>query len=992
MHRKLIIFSFVLLSLLFARETFAYDENTTHPALTQEIVDYYNLLNTSQSITSEQKEWIILGSTLEDTAPRWANHFYDPVRKIGWTGAGAGNVPAETARALAIVGLPTDRILPATEWVTNNSVQEKYLNYGGNWTWGKGLEYFAAGDEEKAYIALGHALHLLEDMSVPEHTRDDTHIALNGVIGDEGSPYENYLTSVNRSNIEEWNIIPTLQSSGAVPPQKTTIADYFASLAEYSNKYFFSKDTIGDLKYQFPKVLKNDNEFGYGLDENGIEFPLVKVGSLKKDGEIKTIYSLDKNDSNIFTAYFSRLSRKAVLYGAGVIQLFQKQAADAVINKDFPVHIVKYDFSFITPPSFSLIGEVSKLYSAGQRAVVSVTQIFSKQEEKKAASDTGMLRSTAAPQLLPRGTEMQMVNKGNESNATVLNLVAPMNKNENQQSETTPLAFSSGGGTSVEMLAPSQTTVQYSESTSTAESTGAATTTVETATSTATSTTETATSTAPAATSTETTATSTVATSTPISLAGSVLISEIQTSGANAGDEFIELYNTSSSEIDLSSWSVQYVGGDTTTTEHVEKKNFVEGNKIGSYGFFLIARNSSSSTDDGYRGSVVPDLAHRSFALSNRGAVVFLVGDKEPISAFDDADIIDAVSYPELQVNQSAERKALTGSVCISPQNGGEFLGNGCDAGTADDFEIRLNPHPQNSSNLPEPRLAPTTPVIIATSSVSSTIGFEWLPSVDGADATSTVSYRIFEVSSSSNNFISETTSTSFLETISEFDREYSFLLQAFDRDTMPSIATSVTIFAASVTSTATSTEPVATSTTPLFVQQIADDSASSTVGQEGHQAMNFTLDESNVIHKHASYVGSWSSITLHLADRLIDNGFPLDGNNSVQAQGLELPDCDGKGMFSLSYGQIKMSNELTYTGAGAYHFTFSTPISLSASNCYSFNVFFRRWGVGLYTGYLVTKGTNDPSLYPDGQFGILGGQQGILDAYFETDITIPAQ
>ena len=51
------------------RAVFAYDDKTTHPALTEEAVNFYNL-NFNQKITDEEKEWIISGSILEVAVPQ----------------------------------------------------------------------------------------------------------------------------------------------------------------------------------------------------------------------------------------------------------------------------------------------------------------------------------------------------------------------------------------------------------------------------------------------------------------------------------------------------------------------------------------------------------------------------------------------------------------------------------------------------------------------------------------------------------------------------------------------------------------------------------------------------------------------------------------------------------------------------------------------------------------------------------------------------------
>ena len=66
---------------LFFQSSSGYDDKTTHPALADEIVDFYNL-SFDNKLTNEEKEWIVQGSIDEDTPPRWINHFYDPIYKV----------------------------------------------------------------------------------------------------------------------------------------------------------------------------------------------------------------------------------------------------------------------------------------------------------------------------------------------------------------------------------------------------------------------------------------------------------------------------------------------------------------------------------------------------------------------------------------------------------------------------------------------------------------------------------------------------------------------------------------------------------------------------------------------------------------------------------------------------------------------------------------------------------------------------------------------
>jgi len=370
MFKKILIFLLILGAFFSFQNVFAYDDKTTHPALTEEIVNFYNLSFPDKQLTSQQKEWIIEGSILEDTPPRWINHFYDPINKVGWTGEEAGKISVSFIQFFSRFALSLEKPLSAVEWANNKAIQQEYSRYGGNRAWKKALEYFADGNQEEAYKTLGYILHLLEDMSVPDHTRNDTHAQeVSAITGDEGSPYEQYASRYTRQNIKkEFNIANSLKKENQSSVIKSTVEDYLISLATYSNKYFFSKDTIND-KYQYPKIIRDDGNFGYGLDENGKEFLLVKVDKVWNLNKLNydSRYILEKNEPiyySILNTYFSHLFRQSVLHGAGVINLFNKQAEDAVVNKEYPVHLVEFRVDKLIPPTFSLIGELSRAKEA----------------------------------------------------------------------------------------------------------------------------------------------------------------------------------------------------------------------------------------------------------------------------------------------------------------------------------------------------------------------------------------------------------------------------------------------------------------------------------------------------------------------------------------------------------------------------------------------------------------------------------------------------
>lgn len=336
----IIIPSFLILGLfLSSQNSKSYDDQTTHPGLTDEIVDFYNL-SFDTKLTSEEKEWIVQGAMSEDTPPRWINHFYDPIYRNGWSGEETGIWPTIAVQYLSSGALSSENPVSSLNWIHNQELQSKYGAYQGNRTWERAIyEMVKNGNKREAYYTLGFILHLIEDATVPDHTRNDTHAhELKFMTGDYGSPYEEFSKQYTRETL---NIAKEFKQKGDQPASRSSIDDYLISLAEYSNKYFFSKDTISNEKYSEPdiKKIREENGYGYGKDENGKEFPIVNIAisRIYENGEYKKIenYFLPEKDNNalVLKNYFSRLSRAAVLNGAGVINLFNQEVAKAEKDK-----------------------------------------------------------------------------------------------------------------------------------------------------------------------------------------------------------------------------------------------------------------------------------------------------------------------------------------------------------------------------------------------------------------------------------------------------------------------------------------------------------------------------------------------------------------------------------------------------------------------------------------------------------------------------------
>ena len=170
-----IVFGAFFVSLFISANTsLAFDDLTTHPAITDEIVDFYNLFS-DHKITPEEKEAIISGAMEEDIPPRWINHFYDPIRNIGWTGRNTGIWPTSLVRYFSGTVLSSAYPVSSLNWLHNQDLQTYYKMYKGNRTWERAVYEYAKGNPKEALYTLGYILHLVEDAAVSDHTRDDPH-------------------------------------------------------------------------------------------------------------------------------------------------------------------------------------------------------------------------------------------------------------------------------------------------------------------------------------------------------------------------------------------------------------------------------------------------------------------------------------------------------------------------------------------------------------------------------------------------------------------------------------------------------------------------------------------------------------------------------------------------------------------------------------------------------------------------------------------------
>lgn len=875
---------------------YAYEVDT-HAYLTNEAIKYFDVYNASKKIDSKFISFFIDGARREDDAPRWMNHFYDPIYGRGLSTPVLGvwyaskdwavnedaqndikyKVPATIASILSAIQL--------------GKISE--ITTETNYSWNQALRYYILGEKEKAFFMLGHVVHLVQDASVPDHTRNDEH--------PDGSVYEKYAEQFTLQSPDN-SLSSRLANRDFI--LKDSLDSYFREIAEYSNKNFYSEESIGiQSGYNSPQPVEEELIDGYyfGIFDDGHgKYVLYKKNS--KGTLFSSVFSITTNNDFVKKSYWNRLSVKSVEYSAGVVDLFFREAERLKNDKDF----LSQDDSFFgyiqglfasagsafsnmfqsvfgsNKNEFENVGTENPIVEEDDEEIpfednpqddISSTTMSTSSIEEDASSSLPVVFedlqeiSTSSPTSSLEKIIASTTEKKKIIYPFVLNEVMYDADGSDTDREWIEIRHTGGDGKSIMgcsireggtnhkiheyqgstlieygdyvVLAdnPEKFMLEYPSVTRVLKTTLSLSNTEEkielvcddeivdsltyaksiggagdgetiqkfslslleasyptpgrmnirksvggSSIATSQNTTET------------TLATSSVVATSTGTDAKSVVISEIlfNADGTDTGKEFIELYNPYPNPIHIDGWKLRMrIGeGEEQSLAEINESDGDPG-YIPAQGFYLVGFSKYNA--DFFQGVSADTI--RSKSLPNGTATTTIV-------LYNDLGVFDEMSYSSssAHMGESLERKSFLNLLCTTQtySHEAEYYGNGCDTGHDSDFYARINPLPQNSHSLPEPRIRFFAPANIQGKDFVTfergllSLQFTWaqVPSPDSRIP----KYRISGSSSLSKIEDVITASTTASVRIEELGTTYNFSLVAEDEEGFQSQPTDFSI------------------------------------------------------------------------------------------------------------------------------------------------------------------------------------------------------
>ncbi len=221
------------------------------------------------------REWVMDGGHTADEPELYSSlrHFYDPKAvnsgKSFLTDHVNSFIEAMAGKVI------TDPEMDAREWAIEGPERKGYR--ANRYAWKRGIDYmeraFGETDQKRkemlfarAWRSLGETMHLLADMTVPAHVRNDAHPYNIYLTGFRLDPYE-YFVVVNSPG--KGGVVTDVITAAARNPLRQDLADeirrnkdinqLFHLVADFTNSHYFSADTVAGIDPNTGKQKTNAN-------------------------------------------------------------------------------------------------------------------------------------------------------------------------------------------------------------------------------------------------------------------------------------------------------------------------------------------------------------------------------------------------------------------------------------------------------------------------------------------------------------------------------------------------------------------------------------------------------------------------------------------------------------------------------------------------------------------------------------------------------------
>ena len=196
-----------------------------------------------------------------------------------------------------------------------------------------------------------------------------------------------------------------------------------------------------------------------------------------------------------------------------------------------------------------------------------------------------------------------------------------------------------------------------------------------------------------------------------------VTINEVQIAGSTTNDEFIELYNSGESTVDLTGWYIQKIVNSSGNAINLVAQSRLNGKSILGNNYFLLAK------EGGYTGDIIPDVlwpSSSSYILANNNSLILYRGNETDK---------DEVNWENIEEGKSIQ-KTTDGWITASPTPKAANQDSGGDEGDdeGEDTEEDDSSDAEEDSSESETETKATATPTLKTKILAKTLAFAGQP------------------------------------------------------------------------------------------------------------------------------------------------------------------------------------------------------------------------------------------------------------------------